>query len=165
MASLPVVYDGKVRPEWVDYNNHLGDYAYGIVFSNAADGLYELFGVDPTYREATGCTIYTLELHTTFLMEAHGGDPITVTAQILDADDKRTHLFLRMFRGMAGEQIATQEVLIMHMKRGPGMPPKGHPLPPDALAKLERLEAEHAALPWPDGVGAKIGIRRKQPSS
>src|SRR5690606_81464 len=67
MTDLPVVFRKDVQPEWVDYNQHMGDFAYGIVFSNAGDLFLEIAGLTPEYRDRSHCTIYTLENHTRFL--------------------------------------------------------------------------------------------------
>ena len=33
-----------VRPEWIDYNGHLSEAYYVLVFGNATDALYEVHG-------------------------------------------------------------------------------------------------------------------------
>ena len=104
MSKLPQVYSNRVPAEWIDYNGHMGDFAYNIAFSRAADGLYELFGLDPGYRERTNCTIYTLETRTGFYQECNLGDALAVECQVLDVDEKRVHMFLRMYR--AGARIS-----------------------------------------------------------
>jgi acyl-CoA thioester hydrolase len=160
MAGLPVVYSGEVKPEWVDYNNHMGDFAYGIVFSNSGDNFLELADLTPEYRTRTNCTIYTLETHTKFLREVDFGNALTVTAQLLDCDEKRVHLYLKMYdRDEA--LVAEQEQLIMHMKRPPGGTPAPTPFPPGMMEKINAIWAEHRLLPPPAGAGARMGIRRK----
>lgn len=164
MRQLPKVYEVRVPPEWIDYNGHMGDFAYNIAFSRAGDGLYELFGLDPGYRRTTNCTIYTLETRTGFYRECKLGDELFVDCQLLDVDEKRVHMFLRMYRKNDGEQVAGQEALIMHMKRKPGMPPVGTAMPPEMLKGLSALMKEHANLPRPVEAERRMGIRRK-PSS
>lgn len=160
MTDLPIVHTVDVKPEWVDYNRHMGDFAYGIVFSEAGDGFLELAGLDPAYREATGCTIYTLENHTRFIKEVHLGDRLTTTAHLLDCDPKRVHLYLHLYDG-AGDLVAEQEQLIMHMRQAKGEPPRPEPFPEDMLAKLEAILVAHRQLPRPEGAGRPMGIRRK----
>jgi acyl-CoA thioester hydrolase len=164
MHHLPKVYEVRVPPEWIDYNGHMGDFAYNIAFSRAGDGLYELFGLDPEYRRTTNCTIYTLETRTGFYRECKLGDELFVDCQLLDVDEKRVHMFLRMYGKEDGELVAVQEALIMHMKREPGMPPVAAAMPLEMFKGLSALKKEHENLPRPAEVERRMGIRRK-PSS
>jgi acyl-CoA thioester hydrolase len=162
MMRPPTVLEARVKPEWVDYNRHMGVFAYGIVFSDAGDAFMARFGIDENYRQATGGTIYTLATHTGFLAEAHEGEPITVDAQILDADHKRVHLFLCMHSLESGKVLAVQEVLLMHMRLVDGAQPRAEAFPKETQERLDAMKREHAALPWPEGAAAKIAIRRKK---
>ena len=49
---------------WVDYNGHLNDGYYMVVFGQSTDGLMDLIGLDAAGRGATGHSIFTLESHT-----------------------------------------------------------------------------------------------------
>lgn len=62
-----------VLPEWIDYNGHMQDAYYGLVFSQAVDALQDDVGFDQAYRQKTGCTIYLLEEHKFFLSEVKKG--------------------------------------------------------------------------------------------
>jgi acyl-CoA thioester hydrolase len=164
MSELPKVFEFRVPPEWIDYNGHMGDFAYNIVFSRAGDGLYEIFGLDPEYREKTNCTIYTLETRTGFYRECKLGDELFVDCQILDVDEKRVHMFLRMYRKGTHELVAVQEALIMHMRREAGAPPTGAAMPRAMFDGLAALKKEHEKLRWPPETERPIGIRRKAPA-
>jgi acyl-CoA thioester hydrolase len=161
MSKLPQVYSNRVPAEWIDYNGHMGDFAYNIAFSRAADGLYELFGLDPGYRERTNCTIYTLETRTGFYQECNLGDALSVECQVLDVDEKRVHLFLRMYRAGSKDLVAVQEALIMHMRREPGLAPAAAAMPQEMFEGLAALKSEHDQLPRPAETERRIGIRRK----
>lgn len=165
MTELPRVYAFKVPPEWIDYNGHMGDFAYNIVFSRAGDGLYELFGLDPEYRQKTHCTIYTLETRTGFYRECKLGDELFVDCQVLDADEKRVHMFLRMYRNDTHDLVAVQEALIMHMRREASSPPAGTAMPHAMFEGLMALKKEHERFPRPAETERRIGIRRKTPAS
>ena len=56
-----------VSKAWVDYNGHMGDFAYGIVFSDAATAYMDRIGIDAAYRSATEATLYTLDSRIGFL--------------------------------------------------------------------------------------------------
>ena len=51
-----------VRPEWVDYNGHMGDFAYAIAFSQTVTAFMDAIGIDRAYRDATSATLYTLDM-------------------------------------------------------------------------------------------------------
>ena len=164
MNELPKVFELKVPPEWIDYNGHMGDFAYNIAFSRAGDGVYELFGLDPEYREKTNCTIYTLETRTGFYRECKLGDELFVNCQILDVDEKRVHMFLRMHRKDTHELVAVQEALIMHMRLEAGAPPATATMPQAMFEGLAALKRKHEKLPRPPETQRPIGIRRKGPA-
>ena len=51
MSETLPIYRTSVSPSWIDYNGHMGDYAYGIVFSDAATAYMDRIGIDAAYRE------------------------------------------------------------------------------------------------------------------
>ena len=56
------LHETTVAPEWVDYNGHLSEWAYLLVFGDSADAFFRYFGVDEGYR-AAGRSLYTAETH------------------------------------------------------------------------------------------------------
>ena len=44
-------YRKTVLPEWIDYNGHMQDAYYGLVFSKAVDALQDDVGFDQSYRQ------------------------------------------------------------------------------------------------------------------
>src|SRR5271155_5378848 len=78
-AGKPLrLLDTVVRPEWVDYNQHMSDFRYGQLFGDAVDVLFRRGGVNEAYR-AAGRTYYTVENHIKHLGEAKLGEPLYVT--------------------------------------------------------------------------------------
>ena len=52
--ALPVIYRCTIGPEWVDFNGHLRDGYYMVLFSSAVDALMDLAGLDYSeYRNAS----------------------------------------------------------------------------------------------------------------
>ncbi|HEY5984986.1 MAG TPA: thioesterase family protein, partial [Streptosporangiaceae bacterium] len=39
-----------VRAEWVDYNGHLSESIYLLIFGDSSDAFFRFFGVDEDYR-------------------------------------------------------------------------------------------------------------------
>jgi len=153
-----IVLNRHVPEEWVDYNGHMGDFAYGIAFSDAVTAYMDRIGVDAPYRERTGATLYTLDLRIGFFRECHRGDPLEVELVLLAADDKRLHVFLRL-RGAEGQELALCEQLLMHVGRASGSP-RAEPFPESISAIVERDREDHAALIRPDWLGRRIGLSR-----
>jgi carnitine 3-dehydrogenase len=149
--------DTAVRAEWVDYNRHMSDFRYAQVFGDAIDAIFRRAGVDEAYR-ATGRMYYTVENHIKHLGEAKAGEALYVTAQVLDVDDKRVHVFQRMHRGRDDKLIATAEQMYLHVDTAAA---KAAPADPKVRAKLEAIRSEHAELPPPPGSGRPVGRARQ----
>ena len=68
------VFRTAIQAEWIDYNAHLRDAYYSLIFSLATDALMDRIGLDEAYRKRTQNTLYTLEMHIHFLHEVkrHG---------------------------------------------------------------------------------------------
>jgi carnitine 3-dehydrogenase len=150
-------FDTVVRPEWVDYNNHMTDFRYGHVFADAMDVLYRQIGIDEAYRR-TGRMFYTAESHIKHLKEIRMGEPMYVTTQILGVDDKRLHVFHRLHRGRDDALIATGEQMHLHVDTAAA---KAAPMGGALRAKLDSRRRAHAALPMPSEAGKPVGSRAK----
>lgn len=154
------LHTARVPAGWVDYNDHMTESAYLLAFGDGADHLFRLLGIDESYR-AAGHSLYTVQTHLRHLRELALGDPFVVTAQLLDLDDRRIHLFLEMRHGEAGALVATAEQLLVHVDMGAGCSAQ---IPAEVAARLRAVLAAHRALPVPDAVGRPMGIRRETPA-
>lgn len=159
MTALPIVYDTRVDPEWVDYNGHMRDAYYGLVFSYAIDALMVDLGMDETYRSEIRGTLYVVEMHQFFLKEAHEGAPLQVAARLLDADHKRLHVWFDMRHGETGDQLAVQESLQLHVIQGDA--PQSAPFRADVQSKIDAMVTGQADSPRPDLRSGAIAIRRR----
>jgi carnitine 3-dehydrogenase len=154
-AHLPRL-DIVVRPEWVDYNQHMSDFRYGQVFGNAMDALYRQVGIDDAYRKG-GRMFYTVESHVKHLREAKAGEPLYVTTQVLSVDDKRLHVFHRLHRGGDDALIATAEQMHLHADVAAA---KAAPVDAALRGRLDALLEVHARHPAPSEAGKPVGSRR-----
>jgi carnitine 3-dehydrogenase len=153
----PRLLDATVRSEWVDYNQHMSDFRYGQLFGEAADSLFRQVGVDEAYR-ATGRMYFTVENHVRHLGEAKMGESLYVTAQLLGVDDKRLHVFQRMYRARDGREIATAEQMYLHVDT---RATQASPADPQVRAKLQRMLSGQARVPRPAEAGVAVGQGRK----
>ncbi len=153
--SAPMrLLDATVRPEWVDYNRHMSDFRYGQVFGDAMEPLFRQLGIDDAYR-ATGRMYYTVENHIRHLGEAKVGEALYVTAQLLEVDDKRLHIFQRMFRGRDDQLIATADQMYLHVDTAAA---KAAPADPKVREKAAQILRAQAALPRPKEAGRAVGL-------
>jgi len=107
----------NVQKEWIDYNNHMQDAYYGLVFSYAVDHFQDAVGFDENYRSQTGCTIYVVEDHKFYLKEVKIGSELFIKTTLLDADKKKFILKSHML--VNGNKVATSEMLQAHVKTVP----------------------------------------------
>lgn len=126
------VHREPVRPEWIDYNGHLSEPYYVLVFGHATDVLMDHAGLGPGYRADTGCSLYTVEAHVRYLREVSLGSELVVDTRVLGVDDKRVHYCGEM--RVDGEVVATEELLGMHVDTAAG---RSRPLPEASRKVLE----------------------------
>lgn len=128
-------YQAAVQPEWIDYNGHMQDAYYGLIFSHAVDAFQDAVGFDAAYRARTGCTIYLLEDHKRFLKEVQPGAVVTVETVLLGVDEKRFHLWSEMYD--QGARVAVSDMMELHVQRVPT--PRAAPIPAQILARLQAV--------------------------
>jgi acyl-CoA thioester hydrolase len=144
VAGIPV-YGTPVLPEWIDYNGHLRDAYYGLIFSQATDALMDRIGLDAPYRARTGCTLYTVEMHLHYLQEVKAADTTEVGLRILGVDAKRIHVALELTcKGKSGVAAAA-EVLLLHVRQHAGGVSTAA-FPAEIAAALEALRKQSADL-------------------
>jgi carnitine 3-dehydrogenase len=142
-----------VAPEWVDYNNHLSEWAYLLIFGDNADALFRIIGIDEAYR-ASGKSLYTGETHLRHLREVKLGQRLTLTLTVLGHDDKRLHLLHEMLIDGAG-CVATAEQMLLHVDAAVG---RVAPFGTDVAARLRLIATAHASLPRPEYCCGRLRI-------
>ena len=153
--SAPLVMaQMQVLPGWIDYNGHMTESRYLFAGSETSDAFLRLIGADMDYV-ASGFSYYTAESHILHLGEAKLGDRLTGTLQVLAADEKRLHIFIRVMKGE--EAVATIEQMLLHvdMKAGRTVAAGAH-----VLDRLMPIAKAHQALPRPEAAGRFTGQRK-----
>ena len=150
------LHHDTVKPEWVDYNDHLTESRYLQAFGDASDALFRYIGVDGDYH-AGGHSYYTVETHLNFFREATVDQPFYVSTQLLGGDEKRIHLFHTMHAADDDAKLATTEQMLLHVNTAEGRTCPAHP---EILARLNRILKAHANLPRPEQAGRAIQSRR-----
>lgn len=147
-----------VRPDWIDYNGHMNVGYYLVAFDLATEAVCVHLGIGEAYRRANDASIFVLEAHVTYDREVIEGAPLAFRSRIVDHDAKRFHLMHHMYHAEEGFLAATNELMCMHVDL---TTKRSAPLPGDASRRLETLYQEHKSAAPLDGIGRKIGIRRK----
>lgn len=141
----------QVLPGWIDYNGHMTESRYLFASSETCDAFLRHIGAGMEYV-AGGHSYYTAESHIMHAGEAKLGDHLTGSVQVLGADDKRLHIFVRIER--EGQLVASVEQMLLHVDMAAG---KTCPAAPPVLARLMPIAAAHQALPRPAAAGRHVG--------
>ena len=152
---LPVIYRCTIGPEWVDFNGHLRDGYYMVLFSSAVDALMDLAGLDAAGRKATGHSWFTLEAHINYLHEVKQGAAVEVRLQLLGLDAKRLHVALGLYAQGGTQVLALTEQMLLNVDMAG---PRATAFAPQVAAYLQPLAAQHAPLPRPAQVGRVMAL-------
>ncbi|MHC8323543.1 thioesterase family protein [Pseudomonas sp. GB2N2] len=162
MPSL-TTYQTRIIPDWVDYNGHLRDAFYLLIFSYATDALMDRLGMDSDNRDASGNSLFTLELHLNYLHEVKLDADVEVHTQIIAHDSKRLHLYhsLRLVGDGVGDakELAGNEQMLLHVDLAG---PRSTPFSEETLGKLQAIVAEQTDLPTPAYLGRVIALPPKK---
>jgi acyl-CoA thioester hydrolase len=140
----PLEYRDTVKDDWIDYNGHLSEPFYVMVFGFATTSLMEQTGLDERYRAETGRSLYTVEAHVRYLREVGPGAALHVTTSVLAVGEKKVRLCHEL--RVDGELVATEELLAIHVGGA-----RAAPLPEDIAHRLRRH-----LQPAPDYAGRAI---------
>ena len=122
MSEGPRLFEGPqpyagfatgVRPEWVDYNGHLTDWAYAVVCSMANEALLDALDLGAAYRERTGCAMYTVEAHLRVPRRGRAGRAAARGVRRTTADAKRLRVRTSLRAGDV--EVLAAEHLYLHV--------------------------------------------------
>ena len=155
MPDTLLTYEAPVIADWVDFNGHMRDGFYMVLFSYGVDGLMDQIGLDAAGRKATGHSIFTLEAHINFLHEVKLGAQVQVYCQVLGFDAKRLHVGLALhIKGNDTVMAYSEQMLLNVVMDGP----RASPFALNVAARVQMLATAHRSLPRPDYVGRVISL-------
>ncbi|WP_397544302.1 carnitine 3-dehydrogenase [Roseovarius salis] len=135
----PLLTQARVIPvDWTDMNGHMNEGRYGQIFSDAAEAVMALVGVDEEYV-AAGMSYFTVETDVKYLAETHAGERVEVHSRVTEGGGKKLRCFHEMKRAGDGEVMATCDQLMLHVSletRRTCEPPEDVRDKVEALAKL-----------------------------
>jgi acyl-CoA thioester hydrolase len=150
-----ITYRTPVQEDWVDYNGHLRDAFYLLIFSYATDALMECIGLDADTRGQSGNSLFTLEAHVNYLHEVKLGTEVWVQTQIIGFDRKRLHVYHSLHRAGFDEVLAASEQMLLHVDLAG---PKSAPFSERSNGLLQRLAHEQHKLPAAKYVGRVMSL-------
>jgi len=145
----------EIEPAWIDFNGHLNMAYFHVIFDRALDEGFGLLGMGPDYAEERGSSLFTAEVHTTYKRELKLHDPVRVTLQLVDYDEKRLHYYMEIRHAAEGWVSAAMEGISLHVDMETR---KVSPFPDDIRANLAVMKASHGRLARPEFLGRVIGI-------
>jgi len=152
----------RIEPQWIDYNGHLNVAYYNVLFDRAVDELYDLLGLGPNYLKEHKHSTMVVEAHVRYLRELVESNPVRVSVQLLDHDEKRIQLFEQLVHAEDGWLAATSETMTVHVDM---ITKKVAPFPDGVMRRLAGLQAAHAQLPRPAAAGRRIAMPEQRPSA
>lgn len=130
-------YRAHVIQDWIDYNGHLSEPYYVLVFGFATDAAMESLGLGPDYRERHRCSLYTVEAHVRYLHEVGLRAELEVSTEVIGVAEKKLRLAHTM--RSEGEVVATEEILGIHVDQAGG---GAVPLPENVRAAAGEMLTE-----------------------
>ncbi|SMY03267.1 carnitine 3-dehydrogenase [Brevibacterium sp. 239c] len=139
-------YRTQVISDWIDYNGHMSEAFYVLVFGFATDQVMDQIGLDRAHREAHSTSLYTVESHIRYLDEVGLGAQLEVTPTLVSAGGKKLHLAYEM--RVDGQLAATEEIIALHVDQTTGATA---PFPNQVRERVERIRTGS-----PDWVGRQL---------
>ena len=140
-------YSTEVVSEWIDYNGHMSEAFYVLVFGFATDQVMDQLGLDAAYRESAKASLYTVESHIRYLDEAALGDRLTVVPHLVSVGEKKLHLAYEMY--VDERLVSTEEIMALHVDQAED---RVVPFPDTVAERISQIDMER-----PDWVGRAIG--------
>ena len=150
------IYYGEVLPEWIDMNGHMNVAYYVKAFDLAIDVHWAELGITQNYIENQNLSTFSVESHITYQDEMKVMEKFCIESHILAYDNKRIHLFQRMYKETSNHIVATAEWMNLHVDLKTR---RVTPWPTEILINLEKRVKTHKVIIWPDEAGKKMFIK------
>ncbi len=108
-------YNGTVKADWVDYNQHMNVAYYVMAFDHATDAVFEDLGIGEEYCVSGKRSLFAVEQHIVYDHELTEGEGFEVVTYPAALGRKTLHLIMAMRHAGGGHLVATQEHLFVHV--------------------------------------------------
>jgi len=154
-----VTWQGPVQTQWVDYNGHLRDAYYLLIFSLATDALMDRIGLDAAGRKRTGQSLFTLESHINYLHEVKVDVVVQVRTQLLGLDAKRLQVYHTLHVGDLEQVLSANEQMLLNVTMSVDLAgPGAAPFDGAVAQSLRAIMRAHQALPRPKYAGRAVAL-------
>lgn len=154
-----VTWQGLVLGDWVDYNGHLRDAYYLLIFSFATDALMDGIGLDEAGRKRTGHSLFTVESHINYLHEVKEDALVQVRTQLLGLDAKRLQVYHTLHVEDGESVLAANEQMLVNVAMGTDSAgPGSAPFDSAVGQRLQTIMCSQQALPRPKYAGRTIAL-------
>ena len=106
-------YTTAIKPEWIDYNHHLNDAAYAQVLTLANEEFLDHIELGVDYRNQTGASLYTVDLHISYQAEVHVDASLNARTVISELGTKKMRVRTELVRN-DGVVAAVGTILYLH---------------------------------------------------
>lgn len=132
------IYRCPVQSSWLDFNGHMNVARYFEVFCAASSLAERDLGLGLFYLDE-GHSLFSGDVHITYVREVRAGGTLTVRTRILDIDSKRFIFHQEMIDDRDGTLAATAE----HLQLNVGVASrKVEPFHADVLERLRIVQRE-----------------------
>jgi acyl-CoA thioester hydrolase len=158
IVQLPAVDAQVVSPEFIDLNGHMNIRHY---FDAASIGLWRACiaaGMDQSYSDERGLTLFTVEQHIRYFSELRLGERFTVHGRFLERSDRAVHAMSFVVAPETESLACTFEAAYVHVDMNTR---RSVPIPDDVAARFDDEIAAGDALGWEAPVSGAMGVRRR----
>jgi acyl-CoA thioester hydrolase len=153
LALLPVTHRTVILEDYIDLMGHMNVMWYTHLFTKATGALFQQVGLNREYFQAHQAGTFALKQLFTYLIELREGEDVTIRTRVLGRSAKKLHVMHFMTKGQPEVSAAICEFLAAHIDMRVR---RTAPFPPSIAGAIDRLVAEHAALPWPAPVSGAM---------
>lgn len=159
IAAPLKLFETRIRPEWIDEFKHVNIAHYLTICDHANWAFWNWLNHPESDIESRGGKEYVIvENHVHYLDELALDQPIYVTTQLIDLDEKRYILFHKVCKAEDGTVAATNEVKFLAFDLEARRPMAWRPT---VAARLAEARAAHDALERPEQAGHGVALKRR----
>ncbi len=158
MSTPLLLYDTRIKPEWIDEYDHMNVAHYITVCDQANWAFWALVSGERPMEERDGHEYVIVENHVHYIRELSLGTAVHVSTQLLACDDKRFILFHKVWRTEDNVLCATNEVksLGFNLKER-----RIEAFLPEVRQRLDTIAAEHQSLGLPEQASKGIVLKHQ----
>jgi len=157
IVQLPARVEQVVPPEFIDENGHMNIRHYFDAASHALWYLNIALGMDESYNEERGLSLFTVEQHLRYFSEMNLGDRFTVHGRLLERSGKVLHGMAFVVSPDSESLACTFEATYIHVSMTTR---RSVPIPDDLAARFDAEIARGDELGWAAPVCGAMGVHR-----